>query len=111
MGKHERGRVSLGFQECGVEGWDLPETKPGWWEVAGVLLPQNSAAYGDYGGKGTHEAHCACQGSRRQTPSSGGREGNHHSAKSWARSGWSWQSGKQARARQKLKTGDVCDPT
>lgn len=50
MGKHERCWVSLGFQECGVEGWDLPETKPGWWEVAGVLLPGNSAAYG---GRGT----------------------------------------------------------
>lgn len=60
MGKHERCWVSPGFPECGVEGWDLPETKPGWWEVAGVLLPRNSnsTAYGDYlvityGGKGT----------------------------------------------------------
>lgn len=25
-----------------MEGWDLPETKPGWWEVAGVLLPQTA---------------------------------------------------------------------
>lgn len=25
-----------------MEGWDLPETKPGWWEVAGVLFPQTA---------------------------------------------------------------------